>query len=56
MPSTSKTFIVERGEEKLEVEADRGVQEEAGTRVTFYKGEDAVASFINIQGWYPKTS
>lgn len=54
----AKTFIVERssgnGIEKLEIKAERGEQEQGSSRVTFYSGENAIASFINIQGWYEK--
>lgn len=60
MPATKKTFIVERanpngGVDEIEVKADRAEQDADSTRVTFYDGDDAVASFINIQGWYPTT-
>jgi hypothetical protein len=51
----AKTFIVERGpQDKVEVQAERGEQDTGSSRVTFYNGEEAVGSFINIQAWYPK--
>lgn len=59
-----KTFVVERQDaagrpDKIEVKADRAEVEGGGSsRVTFYNGEGdkstAVASFINVQGWYEK--
>lgn len=58
MPNSSKKWIVERsGDDKVEVEAVRAVQDSRSTRVTFYSSADdnsVVASFINTQAWYPK--
>lgn len=58
--AAAKTFIIERTgangtAEKIELKAERGDQDPASTRVTFYDGETVIASFINVQGWYPKT-
>jgi len=56
----AKTWIVERQSpsgqvEKTEVKAERAEAEGGGsTRVTFYNGDQPVASFINTQGWYEK--
>ena len=55
----AKTFIVSRNDaqgklEEIEIKAERAEQQE-GTRVTFFNGDEPVASFINIQGWYEKT-
>jgi hypothetical protein len=56
-PAT-KTFLVERligsSLEKIEVQATKGEQETGTSRVTFYNGDEAVGSFINIQAWYEK--
>lgn len=53
--ATQTTFVVERAVgDKIEISAERAVQDNGSTRVTFYNGEDAVGSFINIQAWYPK--
>lgn len=53
--AASKTFIVERGpDDKIEVKAEKAVQADDSSRITFYDGDNAVASFINIQGWYEK--
>lgn len=48
------TFTVERTADAppINVEADRAEQEPNSTRVTFYKGDKAVGSFINVQAWY----
>lgn len=58
MAATLKTFIVERstgsGVEKIEVQAERAEQDTGSSRITFFTGTDAVASFINVQGWYQK--
>lgn len=48
-----KTFVVERSSgTEVRVQAERGEQDAASTRVTFYIGDTPVASFINVSGWY----
>lgn len=55
MATAPKTFIVERSAgDKVEIKAERAEQDAASTRVTFYTGETAVGSFINVQSWYEK--
>lgn len=61
MATALKTFIVSRNNpetgkfEEIEVKAERAETEGSGsTRVTFFTGEDPVASFINLSGWYLK--
>lgn len=52
-----KTYIVTPLDgEPVEVKADRGEQDSNSTRVTFYKGDETVASFINIRSWHEKAS
>lgn len=62
MPA-KKTFVVERNNpengklEQFEVQAERAETEGGGSsRVTFYNGDEPVASFINTQGWHEKSS
>lgn len=56
----AKTFVIQQtgtdGKvQDIEVSAERAETEGAGsTRVTFYTGEEPVASFINLIGWYVK--
>lgn len=51
-------FVVERSTgQPIEIEAERGEQDAASSRVTFYdaaEGGKPVGSFINVQGWYQK--
>lgn len=51
----AKTFIVERSAgDTVEVTAERGEQNSNDSRVTFYNGDETVASFINVQAWFEK--
>ena len=55
--AASKTFLVQLNTgDPIEVQAERADQATDNSRVTFYKGEEAVASFINVQAWYEKTT
>lgn len=57
----AKTFVVQQtgadGKQvEIEVKAERAETEGNGsTRVTFFNGDEPVASFINLQGWYEKS-
>lgn len=51
-----KTFVVERDANRtIEIKAERAEQDAASSRVTFFIGDNAVGSFINIQGYYIKS-
>jgi hypothetical protein len=58
--AAQKTFIVQQNVDgkvvDTEVKAERAETEGQGsTRVTFLDGDEPVASFINLIGWYVKT-
>ena len=53
MAATKRNFVVVQSDgTKVNINAERAEQDKASSRVTFYNGEESVASFINIQSWY----
>jgi hypothetical protein len=52
--SATKTFVITDGGKEIELVAERAEQSTIDSRVTFYIGEEAVGSFLNISNWYTK--